>query len=273
MDSATVNGVELEYEMIGSGEPVLLISPVLADGFLPLLSEPALADRYQLIRYHKRGWAGSSPTPTPVSVADHAADAAALLDHLGLPCAHIAGHSTGANAAAQLALDHPDTVHTLTLLEPWLLSMPSGETVLQQAGPAFEAYARGDHEAAWAIFLSVGSGLDWATCRALLEQRLPGAVAQAIKDADTMFGIELPALAKWAFGPEQAAAIHCPVLSIHGRDTGPLWAEGAAFLRSSLPHVQDCTINRVGHLLHIQRPEPIARAVAEFLGSNPMPGN
>jgi hypothetical protein len=181
MDSATVNGVELEYEMIGSGEPVLLISPVLADGFLPLLSEPALADRYQLIRYHKRGWAGSSPTPTPVSVADHAADAAALLDHLGLPCAHIAGHSTGANAAAQLALDHPDTVHTLTLLEPWLLSMPSGEAVLQQAGPAFEAYARGDHEAAWAIFLSVGSGLDWATCRALLDDRLPGAVAQAIR--------------------------------------------------------------------------------------------
>src|SRR3954467_10485727 len=91
MRSVTVNGVELEYEMVGSGEPVLLISPVLADGFLPLLSDPAL-DRYQLIRYHKRGWVGSSPTPTPVSVADHAADAAALLAHLGLPCAHIAGH-------------------------------------------------------------------------------------------------------------------------------------------------------------------------------------
>ena len=37
MDIATVNGVELEYEVVGSGEPVLLISPVLADGFLPLL--------------------------------------------------------------------------------------------------------------------------------------------------------------------------------------------------------------------------------------------
>ena len=55
MESAKVNGVELEYEVVGSGEPVLLISPVLADGFLPLLSEPTLADRYQLIRYHKRG--------------------------------------------------------------------------------------------------------------------------------------------------------------------------------------------------------------------------
>jgi hypothetical protein len=37
-------------------------------------------------------------------------------------------------------------------------------------------------------------GLDWATCRALLDDQLPGAVAQAIKDADTMFRIELPVL-------------------------------------------------------------------------------
>jgi hypothetical protein len=50
MKIAKVNGVELEYEVVGSGEPVLLISPVLADGFRPLLSEPALADRCQLIR-------------------------------------------------------------------------------------------------------------------------------------------------------------------------------------------------------------------------------
>jgi hypothetical protein len=43
VETVTINGVELEYEAIGSGEPLLLISPVLADGFLPLLSEPALA--------------------------------------------------------------------------------------------------------------------------------------------------------------------------------------------------------------------------------------
>ena len=84
MQSVNVNGIELEYEVTGAGEPVLLISPVIADGFLPLLAEPALADRYQLIRYHKRGWVGSTHTPPPVSIADHAADAAALLDHLGV---------------------------------------------------------------------------------------------------------------------------------------------------------------------------------------------
>jgi hypothetical protein len=38
MQRARVNGVELEYDVTGQGEPVLLISPVMADGFLPLLS-------------------------------------------------------------------------------------------------------------------------------------------------------------------------------------------------------------------------------------------
>ena len=190
-----------------------------------------------------------------------------------MPRAHIAGHSSGAAVAAQLALDHPETVHTLILLELALLSLPSGEAFFQQAGPAFEAYGNGDHESALAIFMSVVSGLDWATCRAVLEERLAGSGAQAIKDSDTFFGVELPALTQWAFGPEHAAAIHCPVLSVLGTQTQPLWVEVADFLRSHLPHVEDCTIDGVGHLLHIQRPEPVARAMAEFLGSNSMAGD
>jgi pimeloyl-ACP methyl ester carboxylesterase len=270
MQSVEINGVELEYAEVGSGEPLLLISPVLADGFLPLFVESALADRYRLIRYHKRGWAGSTHSPPPVSIADHAADAAALVDHLRLPRVHVAGHSSGAAVAAQLALDHPESVHTLILLELSLLSVPSGEAFVEQARPALEAYASGDHSAALAMFMSDVSGLDWPTCRALLEKRVPGAVAQAIADADTFFGIELPSLTTWAFDAERAATIQQPVLSVLGAETQPLWLEVASFLRSALPHVEEHAIGGVGHLLHVQRPEPVARAMAEFLGRNPM---
>ncbi|HJR24785.1 MAG TPA: alpha/beta hydrolase [Acidimicrobiales bacterium] len=272
MEIATVNGVELEYEVVGSGEPVLLISPVLADGFLPLLSERTLADRYQLIRYHKRGWVGSTHTPPPVTVEDHAADALALLEHLEVPRAHVAGHSSGAAVAAQLALDHPEVVHTLALLELSLLSVPAGEAFFAQAGPAFEAYASGDHETAVALFLSVVGGADWGTCRALLEDRLPGAIAQAVKDADTFFGVELPALGAWVFTPEQAATIECPVLSVLGSDTQPLWFEVAELLERSLPDVEEWRVADVGHLLHIQSPKPVARAIGKFLGRNPITG-
>lgn len=267
MDTAIVNGVELEYEVTGAGEPVLLISPVLADGFVPLTAEPALA-AYQLIRYHKRGWVGSTHAPGPVSVSDHAADAAALLDHLGVPRAHIAGHSSGAAVGAQLALDAPDRVATLALLELSLLSVPAGEAFFAQAGPAFEAYGNGDHEGALALFMALVSGLDWEDCRTLLERQVPGSVAQSVKDADTFFGVELPGLGAWTFGTDQAAAISCPVLSVLGAKTQPLWVEVAAFLRSSVPHIEECTIGGVGHLLHVERAQPVARAMAQFLASH-----
>ena len=270
MDRANVNGVALEYEVRGVGEPVLLIDMLIADCFVPLFTEPALADGYQLIRYHKRGWIGSTHTPPPVSIGDHAADAAALLEHLGVRRAHIAGHSTGASIGAQLALDHPQKVHTLTLLEPTLMSLPLGDAFLKAAGPVFEAYGSGDHAGALAMFVAAASGLDWDECRALLEERIPGVVTQSIKDADTLFGVELPAVAEWTFGPEQAAAIRTPVLSVIGAETQPMWVEIAEFLRSSLPHVKEARIKRVGHLLQIQRPEPVAQAMAKFLTRNPI---
>lgn len=263
MKKAKVNGVELEYDVNGSGEPVLMISPVVADGFLPLLSEPALAD-YSLITYHKRGWVGSTHTLLPVSIADHARDAAALLDHLGIRRAHIAGHSSGAAVALQLAIDRPGMVHTLALLELSLLSVSSAKGLFEKAGPAFEAYAAGDHETAVAVFLSAVSGLEWEACRRVIEDRIPGAVPQAIKDADTFFDVELPSLSAWTFGAEQAAAISQSVLSVVGADTEPLWVEVAGVLRSWFTHVEECTIERVGHLLHMQRPEAVAECMAAF---------
>jgi pimeloyl-ACP methyl ester carboxylesterase len=273
MDRAKVNGVELEYEARGTGEPVLLIDMLIADCFVPLLPEPALAHRYQLIRYHKRGWVGSTHTASPVSIGEHAADAAALLDNLGVRRAHIAGHSTGASIGAQLALDHPEKVHTLTLLEPTLLSLPLGSAFLEAVGPVFEAYGSGDHSGAFATFVSAASGLDWEACRALLEDRIPGVVTQSINDADTFFGVELPALTEWTFGPEQAASIRTPALSVIGAETQPMWVEIAAFLQASLPQVEELTIDGVGHLLQIQRPGPVAQGMANFLGRYSIAGD
>lgn len=270
MNTAAVNGVKLEYEAIGSGEPVLLISPVLADGFAPLIREPVLRDRYRLIRYHKRGWCGSTDVPGQVTVTDHVADAVALLDHLDIPSAHVVGHSSGAAVAAQLALDAPGRASTVTLLELSLLALPAGAAFLAQAQPAFDAYAGGDPEGAFGCFMSVVSGMAWDRCRALLDEQIPGSVEQAVEDADTFFGVELPGLGQWAFGAEQAAAIRQPVLSVYGSRTQPLWREVAEFLRTSVPHVVEAVVDDVGHLLHIERPGPVATAVAGFTAAHPL---
>src|SRR5688572_10442688 len=271
MDCARLDAVELEYQVVGSGEAVLLIPPgPLADGFLPFLSEGALAEHYRLIQYHRRGQAGSSEATPPVSYAEQAADAAGLLSHLGVSRAHVVGHSTGANIALQLALDRPEVVQTLALLEPWLTASPSAPAFFDQAGPPMEAYASGEKETAMAGFISLASGLEWETSRAVIDDYVPGSVAQAIKDADTFCGVDLPALSAWEFGSEDAAAVSQPVLSVLGADTGLLFVEGAALLRSWLPNVEDLTVDGAGHLLQIQHPQPVALGIAEFFRRHPI---
>jgi pimeloyl-ACP methyl ester carboxylesterase len=273
MDHASVNGIALEYEVSGSGEPVLLIGTgPLADSFLPLTREVALAERYRLIRYHQRGQAGSSHGPAPVSFAVHAADAAALLRHLGISRAHVAGHSTGASIALQLAADHPGLVHSLVLLEPPLLSVPNAGPFFEEVGPALAAYASGDRAGAMAAFLSAVSGLDSDTCRTVIEKRIPGGVAEAIQDADTFFGSYLPALQSWRFGPEQATAIAQPVLSVVGTNTKRLFLDGHQLLHSWLPQLEDCTVEGVAHLLHVEQPRPVAHGMADFFARRPIQG-
>ena len=105
----------------------------------------------------------------------------------------------------------------------------------------------------------------------MLDEHLPGAVAQAVKDADTFFGVELPALGEWTFGAEQAAAIAIR-LSVLGGETQPLWVEVAAFLRRRS--------RRRGVHDRRRRPPPSHRAsrarrtaIAEFLGRHPIAGD
>src|SRR5512142_1747448 len=130
MERARVNGVELEYELRGSGEPVLLIhGSHIARSFLPLLAQPALTRRYTLIRYHRRGFLGSSPARGAVSIEDQAADAQALLEYLHLSPAHVVGHSYGGSIALQLAVDAPNCVHSLVLLEAALTVVPHWRAV------------------------------------------------------------------------------------------------------------------------------------------------
>ena len=273
MQRVKAGKVGLEYEIVGSGDPVLLIGPLLADGFLPLLFQPALAGDYRLIRYHRRGWAGSTHTPPPVTIADHASDAAALLEALGISRAHVAGHSSGAAVAVQFALDYPERLHSLALLELSLFSLPAGQAFLE----CRRARLRGLRERR-----PRASAGDLPECgeRPRLA-RVPGAPRGAgPRRRRERARRRRHLLRSRAAGDspsggstgEQAAAIDQPVLSLTGAETEPLWNEIADFLRSSLPRVEHCRIEGVGHLLHIQRPEPVARELAQFLARHPIAG-
>jgi pimeloyl-ACP methyl ester carboxylesterase len=270
MERAKLNGIELEYEVKGSGEPLLLIGPgPFADSFLPLLTEPAL-EAYRLVRYRQRGQAGSPRGPEPVSFAVHAADAAALLGYLGIGRAHVAGHSTGASIALQLATDRPDLVDTLVLLEPPLMGVAGAADFLERIAPALAAFGEGDGAEAMVRFLTVACSLDRETCRRVVESQVPGGMAQAEGDAHNFFGSYLPALGAWSFGAAEAARFTSPVLFVRGTETDRLFAEGRDLLHAWLPQTEDFTVDGVGHLLHVQRPAAVAQGIADFLVRHPM---
>jgi pimeloyl-ACP methyl ester carboxylesterase len=263
MEHAKVNGIGLAYEVVGSGAPMLLIHGAhIADALQPLVTEPAL-EGFQHIRYHRRGL-GASTRPVqagPTSVAEQAQDAVGLLDHLGVDRAHLVGHSFGAMIALELAVQHPTRVASLVLLEPAFLATPAAAAFTRAVTALVDRYQAGDAEGAVHGFLALVGHRNW---REAIDQTVPGGVAQAVKDAATFFETELTG-PSWTFGPAQAAVITCPVLSVLGSRSSPLFVQGRQLLHAWFPNCRDADIAGATHLLQMQAPGPVATAIAAFL--------
>jgi 3-oxoadipate enol-lactonase len=272
MDRITVEGIEFEYEVRGSGEPVMLIhAGVCAGWFKPLMTEPALTGRFQVVRYHRAGYAGSGRISGPVSIARQAEHCLSLMSKLGIERAHMVGHSNSANMVLQLALDAPEAVRSLALLEPALYQVPSA------AGPArafvasaLEQYRGGDKAEAVDTFMRGVCGPGY---RVVLEQGVPGAFEQAVADADTFFGQELPVLREWSFRREDARRITQPALAVIGgqsEQVSPIWRERQELLLAWLPDVEAFVLPDATHLLHVQNPSGMAQALADFFARHPV---
>jgi pimeloyl-ACP methyl ester carboxylesterase len=268
MERTNVRGTTLEYEVLGSGEPVLLIHGALvADGLRPLVEEDSLAGRHKLIVYHRRGVAGSDGVPSPFTLKDQAADARSLLDELGVERAHVVGHSYGAAIALQLAADALEVVHTLALLEAPSVAVPSAGQVVQSMEPVGQRFASGDKEGATDDFLIAMGGAGY---REPLDRLLPGSFEQAVDDSGTFFTVEFPSLGEWGFSAEDAKRIDVPVLRVLGENSIPWFVESDALLGEWLPNSGRSTIPGVGHLLQMEDPRPIAESLATFFARHSM---
>ncbi|MEF9604139.1 alpha/beta fold hydrolase, partial [Paracoccus sp. PXZ] len=110
-DGATVRLVEA-----GRGEPLLLIHGVgmRAEAWEPQID--ALSAHHHVIAVDMPGHGASSPLPADAHLPDFVAWAARLVEALGLGPVNLAGHSMGALVAAGLAVERPDLVRRLALL-------------------------------------------------------------------------------------------------------------------------------------------------------------
>jgi pimeloyl-ACP methyl ester carboxylesterase len=264
LERATVDGVALEYEVGGAGEPVVLIhNGVGVDWYEPLVAEPALARRYRLITYHRAGYAGSGRIEGPIDFAREAEHCRALLRHLGIPRAHVVGHSSSAMIALKLALDAPDSVQSLGLLEPALMAVPSPPEVPR----ALELFRAGDRAGAMDTFFRGTCGDGYSTP---LERALPGAFDGALAGAERFFGQELPALRQLVFGPDEARRVTQPALAVVGATTGAKHRQRHDLLLKWLTKVEPFVLPDAGHLLHLENPRGMAEGLASFFARHPI---
>jgi pimeloyl-ACP methyl ester carboxylesterase len=271
LERARTDGVELEYEVSRTGEPVVFIhGAFIADTFRPLLAEPSLAGHYRLILYHRRGYAGSSRASEPVSVARQAADCQALLRHLGVDRAHVMGHSYGAIIALQLALDTPSVVHSLALLEPGLMVGASAQGYRESLARGVERYREAGAEVVVDEFLQTR----WPGYRATLDRVLPGAFAQALADAGTWFEREVSGQLDWRFGEAEVRRISQPTLSVLGGESNARWSrfgETHRLLLEWLPHAEGFVLPGTTHFMQLEDPRGMAEALAAFWARHRLP--
>ena len=258
------NGVWLDQESTGGGEPVVFIHGVLiASVFEPVVAQPALA-AYRCITYARRGYAGSDHPPGATTVEQQASDCRALIAALGVEAAHIVGHSYGGAIALQVALDAPDIVHSLSLLEPALIVGDSAEGYRSSLAATIQRAHEAGLETAADEFLEMRS----PGYRERLDNLVPDALEQVVRDARTTMDYELPGLPDWSFPVAHAARISAPTLILLGersKGLSPRFAETYHFLLEHLPNVEGAVVLGATHLMQTDEPAAVAEAVASFL--------
>lgn len=262
MEVLKLDSVDLKYQIVGRGEPVLLIHcGLIADTFVPLFGEQPLVQNYELIHYHRYGYGGSTHGDRQVSIADQAKHSRGLLELLGIERCHVAGHSYGGLIALQLALDAPECVVSLALLEPAFV-LPGEMNATLPLPEGVRLYAAGQKRAAVDFFLRAMLGADY---RGLMEHRLPpGAYETAVADIDTLFLVEAQARGEWKFTRAEAARITQPVLSIVGAESPAPHQRRHRMTLDLLPQAEAMTIGHANHGLPIMEPKVVAGGLRNF---------
>ncbi|MBW0101851.1 alpha/beta fold hydrolase [Pseudonocardia sp. KRD291] len=261
-------GTTLNYEISGSGEPLLLIMGT--SGSIALWAELAsrLAQTHQVIAFDNRGLGGSDRGTGPISVASLAEDASALLEALEVPRAHVLGWSLGSAAAQELALAHPDQVASALLYATWGRSDGFQRAVLSALRLP---YVHRDMESAL-----VTSGLafspqllDHPDFAQMLEPLLP---AFPQNEEQMQVTVEQWDADLAHDSLDRLGAISAPTLVVVGEQdllTPPWQAKKVA---DAIPGARYELVTGPGssHGTHVERPEDLTKIVTGFLGEHPI---
>jgi pimeloyl-ACP methyl ester carboxylesterase len=253
-----VNGVNLYYELEGSGEPLALVHGSWGDATNWRLVAPGLAKSFRVLVYDRRGHSRSQRSGAPGSVDEDGDDLAALLEALDLAPAHVVTNSYAGNIALRLATRRPEVFRSLSCHEPplWSLLEDDAETqeMLEQGARSLEAVGRriaeGDHEGAARQFVeevAFGPGA-W-------ENELPPETRAIFVQNAPTFLDELQDPNADAVDPDGLTTLEIPVRLTMGTESPPMFPRVIDRLAELIPRVTRETIDGAGHVPQLTTPE------------------
>jgi pimeloyl-ACP methyl ester carboxylesterase len=131
------NGLEIAYERVGAGRPLVFAHGAASDARLWRPQLAALADEFTVVAWDEPGAGRSSSVPARFGLTDYADCLAALIEALALGPAHVAGISWGGTVVQELYRHRPELVATLVLVDTyagWKGSLPPEEVRARVTG-------------------------------------------------------------------------------------------------------------------------------------------
>ncbi len=278
-----VNGIDLYYEIHGSGEPLLMIEGLGYSAWMWYKQIPVFSKRYQVILFDNRGAGNTDKPDSEYSIEIMADDASGLLRTLGIGPVHALGISLGGFIAQELALRHPDLVKSLSL-------------VSTNSGPGKRAMRNSQHVNGlfklWGILpgtfemggkASVPLGFEYGITK---EDRIRYGLSLAFTpEYYRQHPEEIERIVRWRLENPQpgyawtrqlmagmnfdssgrAENIHAPTLILNGTEDRIVTPESARELAGSIPDSRYIEIEGSGHLLFIERSDEFNDTVMGFL--------
>ena len=266
--TATVNGVELAYELRGDGPTaIVLVHGSWGSRHAWDQVAPALAERYRVLTYDRRGHSDSERPPGHGSVHEDAADLGALIEHLDLEPAYVAGTSFGAIVTLRLACERPHLFRGLIAHEPPLMALlgenrersPSGSGPKEAIARVIALIDAGDNETAAELFVDAvafGPG-SWA--------RFPEPLRRTFTFNAPTFADEQRDPEAMTMDLEPLGRFDTPVFLSLGDRSPPMFAPIVDIVARRLPDVEVHTFAGAGHGPHNSHPADYIEAVRAFV--------
>ncbi|WP_066382084.1 MULTISPECIES: alpha/beta fold hydrolase [unclassified Anabaena] len=261
MPKVQINGIDLFYDIQGTGEPLLLISGFTCDHSYWSVLMPLLTAHYQIIRLDNRGIGRSSASNSPYTIQELAHDVGALLEHLGIEQVHVVGHSMGGQIAQELVLAYPQKVKSLILLSSLAKGDERFNSIVETWG---ELPQHIDKRLYQKILLTWSFSNTFYSNSEIIEQLIEWAVHYPYAPSTQSIYQQSQAI----LGCDTTNRLHnilCPTLVLVSKQDILTPIKFSEELSQGIPHAKLEILDCGGHGFMIESPQIVSRAILDFL--------